>query len=60
LGRGSSASGYRKRIKEFVAQNQLVTIFPISEHVEASGLMSYGLNFCEHYGRATYYVDGGL
>ena len=22
--------------------------------------MSYGLNFCEHYGRATYYVDGGF
>jgi hypothetical protein len=36
----------------------LVTIFPIREYVEASGLMSYGLNFCEHYGRATYYVDG--
>jgi hypothetical protein len=60
LGRGSSASGYRKRITEFAAQNQLVMIFPIREYVEASGLMSYGLNFCEHYGRATYYVDGSL
>jgi hypothetical protein len=38
----------------------LVTIFPIREYVEASGLMSYRLNFCEHYGCATYCVDGGL
>ena len=48
---------YRKRIAEFAAQNQLPTIFQIREYVEAGGLMSYGLNFCEHYGRAAYYVD---
>ena len=48
---------YRKRIAEFAAQNQLATIFQVREYVEAGGLMSYGLNFCEHYGRAAYYVD---
>jgi putative ABC transport system substrate-binding protein len=47
----------RKRIAEFAAQNQLPTIFQVKEYVEAGGLMSYGLNFCEHYGRAAYYVD---
>jgi putative tryptophan/tyrosine transport system substrate-binding protein len=48
---------YRKRIAEFAAQNRLPTIFQIREYVEAGGLMSYGLNFCAHYGRAAYYVD---
>jgi hypothetical protein len=42
---------YRKRIAEFAAQNRLPTIFQIREYVEAGGLMSYGLNFCTHYGR---------
>lgn len=47
----------RKQIAEFAAQNRLPTIFQIREYVEAGGLMSYGLNFCAHYGRAAYYVD---
>jgi putative ABC transport system substrate-binding protein len=47
----------RRRIAEFAAQNRLPTIFQIREYVEAGGLMSYGLNFCAHYGRAAYYVD---
>ncbi len=47
----------RKRLAEFAAQNRLPTIFQIREYVEAGGLMSYGLNFCAHYGRAAYYVD---
>ena len=49
--------GYRKRIAEFAAHNRLATISQVREYVEAGGLMSYGLNFCEHYGRAAYYVD---
>ncbi|MGX1325277.1 putative ABC transport system substrate-binding protein [Bradyrhizobium sp. USDA 377] len=48
---------YRKQIAEFAVQNQLATIFQVREYVEAGGLMSYGLNFCENYGRAAYYVD---
>jgi putative tryptophan/tyrosine transport system substrate-binding protein len=48
---------YRKRIADFAAQKRLPTIFQIREYVEAGGLMSYGLNFCKHYGRAAYYVD---
>lgn len=48
---------YRKRIAEFAVQRRLPTIFQIREYVEAGGLMSYGLNFCKHYGRAGYYVD---
>jgi ABC-type uncharacterized transport system substrate-binding protein len=48
---------YRKQIAEFAARKRLPTIFQIREYVEAGGLMSYGLNFCAHYGRAAYYVD---
>lgn len=47
----------RRRIAEFALENRLPTIFQIREYVEAGGLMSYGLNFCAHYGRAAYYVD---
>lgn len=49
--------GHRKQIAEFAVKNRLPTIFQIREYVEAGGLMSYGLNFCQHYGRAAYYVD---
>lgn len=48
---------HRKRIAEFAVANRLPTIFQIREYVEAGGLMSYGLNFCAHYGRGAYYVD---
>lgn len=48
---------YRTQIAEFALQNRLPTIFQVREYVEAGGLMSYGLNFCKHYGRASYYVD---
>jgi putative tryptophan/tyrosine transport system substrate-binding protein len=53
----ANSFAYRKRIAEFAAQNRLPTIFQIREYVEAGGLMSYGLSFCKHYGRAGYYVD---
>jgi putative ABC transport system substrate-binding protein len=48
---------YRRQIAEFAVRNRLPTIFQIKEYVQAGGLMSYGLNFCNHYGRAAYYVD---
>lgn len=48
---------HRKQIAEFAVQSGLPTMFQIREYVEAGGLMSYGLNFCKHYGRAAYYVD---
>ena len=48
---------HRKQIAEFAVQSGLPTMFQIREYVEAGGLMSYGLNFFKHYGRAAYYVD---
>jgi putative ABC transport system substrate-binding protein len=47
----------RKQIAEAAAAKKLPTVYGYREHVEAGGLISYGvnLNFCFH--RAAYYVD---
>jgi len=47
----------RSRIAEFAERNRLPAIYQIREFVEAGGLMSYGLNYCQHYRRAATYVD---
>ncbi len=46
-----------QRIAEFAAQNQIARRSFRCEYVEAGGLMSYGLSFCDHYARGAYYVD---
>ena len=33
------------------------TIYQIKDFVTAGGLMSYGLNYCQHYRRPAAYVD---
>jgi putative ABC transport system substrate-binding protein len=47
----------RKQIAEAEAAKKLPTVYGYREHVEAGGLISYGvnLNLCFH--RAAYYVD---
>ncbi len=35
----------------------MATVYQIREYVEAGGLMSYGLNYCDHYRRGASYVD---
>jgi putative tryptophan/tyrosine transport system substrate-binding protein len=47
----------RKQIAEAAAAKKLPTVYGYREHVEAGGLISYGvnLNWCFH--RAAYYVD---
>lgn len=47
----------RARITEFTKKHRLPAIFQIREFVEAGGLMSYGLNYCDHFQRAAVYVD---
>lgn len=49
--------GGRRRIVDFATAHRLPTVFQIKEFVEAGGLMSYGLNYCQHYRRAATYVD---
>jgi putative ABC transport system substrate-binding protein len=47
----------RSRIVEFAERNRLPAIYQIREFVAAGGLMSYGLNYCQHFRRAATYVD---
>jgi len=47
----------RARIVELTKKYRLPTIFQTKEFVAAGGLMSYGVNFCEHFRRAAAYVD---
>ena len=53
---GLTLAGCRK-IAGFATAHRLPTAFQIKEFVEAGGLMSYGLNYCQHYHRAATYVD---
>jgi putative ABC transport system substrate-binding protein len=47
----------RSRIVGYAATNRLPAIYQIREFVEAGGLLSYGLNYCDHYRRGAYYAD---
>jgi putative tryptophan/tyrosine transport system substrate-binding protein len=49
--------GGRKQIAEFSLSNRLPTIFQVREFVEVGGLMSYGLNYCQHFRLGATYVD---
>src|SRR5665213_158011 len=49
--------GARQEIADFARKSRMPTIFQIREFVEAGGLMSYGLNYCRHFGRGATYVD---
>jgi putative ABC transport system substrate-binding protein len=46
----------RSRIVGYAAAHRLPAIYQIREFIEAGGLISYGLNFCDHYRRAAYYA----
>jgi len=46
-----------RRIVEWTTNRRLPTIFQIRDFVAAGGLMSYGLNYCQHYRRAATYLD---
>jgi putative tryptophan/tyrosine transport system substrate-binding protein len=48
---------YRTRIVDFVAKSTLPAIYPDGEFAEAGGLMSYGVNVSDLWGRAATYVD---
>jgi putative ABC transport system substrate-binding protein len=47
----------RKQIAEAAAAKKLPTVYGYREHVEAGGLISYGINLIWCYHRAAYYVD---
>jgi ABC-type uncharacterized transport system substrate-binding protein len=47
----------RARIAGYAAKNRLPTAFAFREHVDAGGLLSYGVNFSDMFRRAAEYVD---
>jgi putative ABC transport system substrate-binding protein len=47
----------RSQIVGFAEAHRLPAIYQIREFVEAGGLISYGLNYCDHYRRAAYSAD---
>jgi putative ABC transport system substrate-binding protein len=47
----------RKLIADFALEHRLPGMFPYRENVEAGGLMSYGSNLPDSFGRAAGYVD---
>ena len=44
-------------ILDLAQASRLPAIYQVREFVEAGGLVSYGLNFCQHFARAAVYVD---
>jgi putative ABC transport system substrate-binding protein len=48
---------YRTRIADFAAKSRLPAIYGDKEFVDAGGLMSYGVNIANLWGRAATYVD---
>jgi putative ABC transport system substrate-binding protein len=47
----------RQNIAEVAAAKKLPTLYGYNEHVEAGGLISYGVNLDWCYHRTAYYVD---
>ncbi len=45
------------RVVEFAARNRLPAIYEARNFVDAGGLMSYGVDYADHYRRAAFYVD---
>jgi putative tryptophan/tyrosine transport system substrate-binding protein len=48
---------YRGRITAFALSSQLPTLFFERDYVEAGGLMFYGVDIADRFGRAAHYVD---
>lgn len=50
-------AGQRGRLADLAARNRLPTIYGQAEHVNAGGLMSYGVNNLDNFRRAASFVD---
>jgi putative ABC transport system substrate-binding protein len=48
---------HRMRIIDFATKRRLPSMFTVSTHVEAGGLMFYGANTPDQYRRAAFYLD---
>ena len=50
-------NSYRKRIRDFLAENRLPAMFENKDWVEAGGLISYGANYADVHRRAATLMD---
>ncbi len=50
----------RDLIIELVGGSKLPAIYQVRDFVDAGGLFSYGLNFCQHFARAAHYANSIL
>lgn len=57
VAQNTSNFAHRKRIADFALANRLPSIYHTHEFVHAGGLMSYGADLTDLYGRAATYVD---
>jgi putative tryptophan/tyrosine transport system substrate-binding protein len=54
---GSIGNPHRKKIADLAVSSRLPVIYFLRDHVEAGGLMSYGVNEVDLYRRAAVYLD---
>jgi putative ABC transport system substrate-binding protein len=54
---GVALDPHRKQLVELAAKSRLPAIYADREHVEAGGLMSYGVSITDSFRRAATYVD---
>jgi putative ABC transport system substrate-binding protein len=54
---GVALDPHRKQLVELAAKSRLPAIYADREHVEAGGLMSYGVSVTDLFRRAATYVD---
>jgi len=55
--RNAFTAFYRKQISDLAVKNQLPSMYEVSDHVEAGGLMSYATHEAESFRRAAVFVD---
>ena len=54
---GSMFFDHRARLAELATKHRLPTVYLLKEHVEAGGLMTYGVDLRDNFRRAAGYVD---
>jgi len=55
--RNAFTAFYRKQISDLAVKNRLPSMYEVSDHVDAGGLMSYAANEAESFRRAAVFVD---
>jgi putative ABC transport system substrate-binding protein len=47
----------RQQIADLALKYEVASVYPVKEHVDVGGLMSYGVNLADNFRRAAAYVD---